>query len=94
MLLQDERKFLDRPRCDKTTISHFPRALGKLRVALELAGAFVKVGGILIVPHGTSWEEEMKESSSALEILGLKLSRHEEYKLNSVKFWRSYFQDY
>ena len=69
----------------------FSRALGKLRVALELAGAFVKVGGILIVPHGTSWEEEMKESSSALEILGLKLSRHEEYKLNSVKFWALIF---
>src|SRR5437016_5499744 len=31
----------------------FARALGKLPVALELAAAFVVVGGTLIVPHGT-----------------------------------------
>jgi 16S rRNA (guanine527-N7)-methyltransferase len=65
----------------------FSRALGKLRVALELAGAFVRVGGILIVPHGTSWESELKESSYALEILGLKLISNKDYELDGVKFW-------
>lgn len=69
----------------------FSRALGKLPVALELAGSFVRVGGMLIVPHGTSWESELKESSYALELLGLMLTSSNEYHLGGVKFWALMF---
>jgi len=64
----------------------FSRALSKLRTALELSGCFVKVGGLLIVPHGTSWDSELKESSLAMEILGLKLLSNLAYDLGDVKF--------
>jgi 16S rRNA (guanine527-N7)-methyltransferase len=64
----------------------FSRALSKLRTALELTGCFVRVGGTLIVPHGTSWESELKDSSHAIEILGLKLIDTVSYDLGSVKF--------
>jgi len=64
----------------------FSRALGKLRIALELAGAFVKVGGILIVPHGTSWESELNEASLAMEIIGLRPLSNFVYDLESVEF--------
>jgi 16S rRNA (guanine527-N7)-methyltransferase len=65
----------------------FCRAVGKLRVALELAGGFVSVGGLLIVPHGTSWQQEVDESSAAMNALGLSLVDSIEYKLDSISFW-------
>jgi 16S rRNA (guanine527-N7)-methyltransferase len=49
----------------------FARALGKLPVALELAAAFVAVGGTLVVPHGTSWQKEFQRSEKAMKALGL-----------------------
>jgi 16S rRNA (guanine527-N7)-methyltransferase len=64
----------------------FSRAISKLPTALELAGSFVKVGGFLIVPHGTSWNEELKESAEAMTILGLSLSKSIEYVIDGVKF--------
>jgi 16S rRNA (guanine527-N7)-methyltransferase len=64
----------------------FSRAVGKLPVALELAGPFVKVGGLLIVPHGTTWEAELKEGQKAVDALGLKFLRSEEYRLDDVSF--------
>jgi len=64
----------------------FSRALSKLRVVLELSGCFVKVGGLLIVPHGTSWESELKDSASAIDILGLKFASNFVYALDDVKF--------
>ena len=64
----------------------FSRALSKLRTALELTGCFAKLGGLLIVPHGTSWESELKEASLAMEILGLKLLNNFIYDLDNVKF--------
>jgi len=59
----------------------FARALGKLPVALELAGAFVTVGGTLVVPHGTSWQSELKKSQKAVKVLGLKLTDKIHYDL-------------
>jgi len=70
----------------------FSRALAKLPTALELASCFVKVGGLLIVPHGTSWESELKESSSAMEILGLKLASASIYELEGIKFCALIFE--
>jgi 16S rRNA (guanine527-N7)-methyltransferase len=64
----------------------FSRALSKLRTALELASCFAKVGGLLIVPHGTSWESELKDAAFAMEILGLKLLSNFIYDLDNVKF--------
>jgi len=64
----------------------FSRALGKLPVALELAGSFVKTGGMLIVPHGTSWSTELKDSSLVLETLGLQLIESKEYRLEQTSF--------
>ena len=69
----------------------FSRALGRLRVAVELTGAFVSVGGLLIVPHGTSWDSELKDSSMALELLGLKFINSIEYDLDERKFWALMF---
>lgn len=59
----------------------FARALGKLPSALELAGAFVKVGGQLIVPHGTSWQKEYQRSEKAMKALGLHLKDKQNYEL-------------
>lgn len=64
----------------------FARALSKLPVALELSAAFVTLGGILIVPHGTSWDAELKDSLEAVESLGLMLLGSEEYTLQGVGF--------
>ena len=60
----------------------FARALGKLPVALELASPFMKVGGILVVPHGTSWKNEMKHSKKAMKELCLVLKDSVSYSLD------------
>ena len=62
------------------------RALGKLPVALELAAPFVKVGGVLIVPHGTSWESELLESTNALQSLQLDNPDVCPYEIEQVKY--------
>ena len=59
----------------------FARALGKLPVALELGAAFVAVGGILIVPHGTSWQKEFQRSEKAITAFGLRFKDKFNYKL-------------
>ncbi len=59
----------------------FARALGKLPVALELAAPFVRVGGSLIVPHGTSWNLEVKRSAKALSELRLILKEPIPYSI-------------
>ncbi len=59
------------------------RALSKLPVALELSSPFLKLGGLLIVPHGTSHEEELERSKKAMKELGVVLKEKNAYKLNS-----------
>jgi 16S rRNA (guanine527-N7)-methyltransferase len=65
----------------------FSRALSKLPTALELAGSFIRVGGMLIVPHGTSWEKDLNESTNAVRILGLKLSNTHKYAIEGIQFF-------
>ena len=64
----------------------FSRALSRLRTAIELAGAFVRVGGQLIVPHGTTWQAELQESALAIELLGLQSKEKFEYELDGTRF--------
>ena len=64
----------------------FARALSKLRTTIELGAAFVKVGGMLIVPHGTSWEKELGNNADSLDLLGLEMPYSVEYVLGEVKF--------
>jgi 16S rRNA (guanine527-N7)-methyltransferase len=64
----------------------FARALSKIRVAVELCAAFLKIGGILIVPHGTSWEDELGNNADSLDILGLDMPEPIIYKLGNVEY--------
>lgn len=59
----------------------FARALGKLPSALELASGFLKVGGLLIVPHGTSWNSEVERSKKAMRELNIVLRQPKSYQL-------------
>lgn len=65
----------------------FARALSKLPSAIELAGPFVKLGGHMIVPHGTSWQEELEKSKEAQKEIGLKFLEAKAYKIpNGIEF--------
>jgi 16S rRNA (guanine527-N7)-methyltransferase len=71
----------------------FARALGKLPIALELAAAFVAVGGMLIVPHGTTWQKEFERSGKAIKALGLSLKDKLSYNLApGIKFAALWFE--
>lgn len=62
------------------------RALGKTPVALELAAGFLKRGGLLIVPHGTSWKEAYKESEGPAKFLGFTPLSSKPYPMDSQEF--------
>jgi 16S rRNA (guanine527-N7)-methyltransferase len=62
------------------------RALSKLRVSLELCAGFIKVGGVLIVPHGTSWKSELGEDLSILGTLGYDKPIAVPYQVDSIEF--------
>jgi len=71
----------------------FARALGKLPVALELAAAFVAAGGMLIVPHGTSWQKEFQRSEKAIKALGLSFKDKLGYSLApGIQFTALWFE--
>ncbi|MFA5975719.1 MAG: 16S rRNA (guanine(527)-N(7))-methyltransferase RsmG [Elusimicrobiota bacterium] len=57
----------------------FARALSKLRSAIELTAPLVKVGGRLIVSHGTSWPEELEVAKKAMRALGVEFERTIQY---------------
>jgi len=59
----------------------FARALSRLPSAIELAGPFVKIGGLLIVPHGTSWREELAEAQKSIDAIGLKFREAKSYRI-------------
>ena len=61
------------------------RALSKLPVAIELTGAFVKVGGCLLVPHSKSSGEELHKSKRALTEMGLSLQSKQMYRLKNLE---------
>jgi 16S rRNA (guanine527-N7)-methyltransferase len=69
----------------------FARALAKLPVTVELAGAFVAKGGLLIVPHGTSWETDLKKTMKAISALGLAFLRSESYTLGKINYFALLF---
>lgn len=60
------------------------RALAKLPVALELTGAFARLGGYVIVSHGTSYEAELGTAANAMKVMGLELDRTEKTSTGSV----------
>jgi len=64
----------------------FARALGKLPTALELSGPFLRLGGLLIVPHGTSWHDELRRSDNALRNIGLEFIGDNPYSLDGPQF--------
>ena len=51
----------------------FARALSKLPSAIEFSAAFVKVGGKLIVPHGTSVDAEIERSKKTMKEMGVEI---------------------
>ncbi len=55
------------------------RAVGQLSVVLELAAGFAKTGGLLIVPHGTSWEEALVRSKHAIRELSVEFVSSNSY---------------
>ena len=59
------------------------RALSKLPVAIEVAAPFLKLNGFLIVPHGTSHQEELDRSEKAMKAVGVVLKEKRAYKLDS-----------
>ena len=61
----------------------FSRALGKLPSALELTIPFLKVDHHLIVSHGTTWQEELRRSDKALELLQTQLQQTIPYTLET-----------
>jgi len=69
----------------------FARALSKIRVALELTAAQVSLGGVLIVPHGTSWRSELSDLS-ILEQLGLSKPEIHTYKLGNNEYFALIFR--
>jgi 16S rRNA (guanine527-N7)-methyltransferase len=70
----------------------FARALGKLPTAIELASSFIKVGGLLIVPHGTNWEQELEKSQGAIKAMGVELKSNERYSVCGASFTAIIFQ--
>lgn len=56
------------------------RAVAKLNVLLEMTSPMIKLGGSFIAMKGEA-EEELKDSSNALNILGFKLEKREEFNL-------------
>jgi len=70
------------------------RALDKLPIALELSASFLKLGGALIVPHGTSYKDQLKKSESAIDLLGIKLVKTSSYSLGTTPFLLLHFEKY
>ncbi|OGR90420.1 MAG: 16S rRNA (guanine(527)-N(7))-methyltransferase RsmG [Elusimicrobia bacterium RIFCSPLOWO2_01_FULL_59_12] len=62
----------------------FSRALGKLPTALELSVPFLKRDGLLIIPHGYTYQTELLRSQRALNELGAALQDSKPYSLNKI----------
>ena len=57
------------------------RAVARLNTLCEYALPYVKTGGVFVAYKGAEYCEEIKEAAAAIEILGAKLERVEEFKL-------------
>lgn len=64
------------------------RAVAPMNVLLEYLLPFVKVGGSCICMKGPKAEEEIKEASNALKILGGEIEEVREFKLGNEEFSR------
>ncbi len=62
------------------------RALAHLRILLELSLPFLKVDGILVAYKGKDIKDELKEAQKALKILGGKLEKVQEYRIEGIDF--------
>jgi 16S rRNA (guanine527-N7)-methyltransferase len=67
------------------------RAVAQLSATLELAVPFLQVGGLLIVPHGTSYEEALKQSKKAMSILDVEVRNVLPYTLGDQVFYHLLF---
>ncbi len=70
----------------------YARALGKLPVVLELGAPLLKEGGVLVVPHGTSWDMEWLRSQNAAKELGLTLVEKKTYVIGVISFCLAIFK--
>jgi len=60
----------------------FARALSKLPVALELTLPFIKREGLLMIPHGSSYESELISAEKTMKELGAVLQSTTPYQIN------------
>lgn len=65
------------------------RAVAPLNVLLEYLLPFVKVGGYCICMKGSNIEDEQKDASKALEVLGGKIEKIEEFCLPETNMKRN-----
>jgi 16S rRNA (guanine527-N7)-methyltransferase len=68
------------------------RAFRKLPVTLELAAPFCTTGGEVFVPHGTSWEEAVRSSKTAIEALNLSFVSFRPYSAADRDFQLLHFK--
>lgn len=65
------------------------RAVSKMSVLLEYTLPFVKVDGYFIAYKGPEYEEELKESKKALEILGGEIEKVYNFKIDEFEMERN-----
>lgn len=58
------------------------RAVARLHILAELTIPFVKIGGYFIAYKSIHYQEELQEAMHAIEVLGGKLEKVEEYHVN------------
>jgi len=59
------------------------RAVARLNILCEYCLPYVKQGGLFVAYKGREYAEELKEAECAIETLGAKLDKVEEFKLDS-----------
>ena len=58
--------------------------MARLNILLELTAPYVKVGGAVLAMKGSAAREELKECSSAMKKLGLKLEEVREFEIDGA----------
>ncbi len=60
------------------------RAVARLNILLELTAPYVKVGGAVLAMKGAAAREELAECNSAIQKLGLKLEKIQEFPIDGT----------
>ena len=60
------------------------RAVARLNILLELTAPYVKVGGAVLAMKGAAAKEELAECGSAIQKLGLKLEKVQEFPIDGT----------